>query len=522
MAEECGQHPTSDLQGTDRGSTRTALAVEIVSHRGPWLSSTLDACAQRGAGTRHTAQHEAAGSGQGAGQRAAAAPRAAGTAPVLPRSSRRPPAAVGAARRGPFLQRPRPTATTSPRAGHQQGRWARSCPETAARDSAGGPDLSTPSPRGTDPGPAAPPRPAGTPGPALPIAAPPAPRHRLGVSPRCPPPRTGAGGRGAPGGAEQHRVGDEKPQRGRGGPGPAPTAHGDRQLRRVPRCPAPPPPPPPRLLPPPPGRGLLQPGPRGDPALLQGLAPLLASPSPVPPRPTPCPGGGGTAQAASPSRGPAPRGLPAAADGGTTGKHRSASRLVLLPARCQRGRIGPAGCRQRAGQRPAERPEAAAGDVPGPGGTVRAAPGGEQQPCLGLSGLCCHLSELQKPKTKSGHTPLRTAPIGRALCSPPGAPRAAPALGVIPARTQRGSSREGRGIRHGCEGGSGKDRCGAAWALRHRSTAAGGGGRGHGRRHHPRARRAGQRPGEERGDTRCVRSARGASRRPPAGPSPRG
>lgn len=287
MAEERGQHPTSDLQGTDRGSTRTALAVEIVSHRGPWLSSTLDACAQRGAGTRHTAQHEAAGSGQGAGQRAAAAPRAAGTAPVLPRSSRRPPAAVGAARRGPFLQRPRPTATTSPRAGHQQGRWARSCPETAARDSAGGPDLSTPSPRGTDPGPAAPPRPAGTPGPALPIAAPPAPRHRLGVSPRCPPPRTGAGGRGAPGGAEQHRVGDEKPQRGRGGPGPAPTAHGDRQLRRVPRCPAPPPPPPPRLLPPPPGRGLLQPGPRGDPALLQGLAPLLASPSPVPPRPTP-------------------------------------------------------------------------------------------------------------------------------------------------------------------------------------------------------------------------------------------
>lgn len=243
---------------------------------------------------------------------------------------------------------------------------------------------------------------------------------------------------------------------------------------------------------------------------------------PVPPRPTPCPGGGGTAQAASSSRGPAPRGLPAAADGGTTGKHRSASRLVLLPARCRRGRIGPAGCRQRAGQRPAERPEAAAGDVPGPGGTVRAAPGGEQQPCLGLSGLCCHLSELQKPKTKSGHTPLRTAPIGRALCSPPGAPRAAPALGVIPARTQRGSSREGRGIRHGCEGGSGKDRCGAAWALRHRSTAAGGGGRGHGRRHHPRARRAGQRPGEERGDTRCVRSARGASRRPPAGPSPRG
>lgn len=289
MAEERGQHPTSDLQGTDQGSTRTALAVEIVSHRGPWLRSPLDACAQHGAGTRHTAQHEAAGSGQGAGQRAAAAPRAAGTAPVLPRSSRRPPAAVGAARRGPFLQRPRPTATTSPRAGHQQGRWARSCPETAARDSAGGPDLSTPSPRGTDPGPAAPPRPAGTPGPALPIAAPPAPRHRLGVSPRCPPPRTGAGGRGAPGGAEQHRVGDEKPQRGRGGPGPAPTAHGDRQLRRVPRCPAPPPPPPPRLLPPPPGRGLLQPGPRGDPALLQGLAPLLASPSPVPPRPTPCP-----------------------------------------------------------------------------------------------------------------------------------------------------------------------------------------------------------------------------------------
>lgn len=229
--------------------------------------------------------------------------------------------------------------------------------------------------------------------------------------PRCPPPRTGAGGRGAPGGAEQHRVGDEKPQRGRGGPGPAPTAHGDRQLRRVPRCPAPPPPPPPRLLPPPPGRGLLQPGPRGDPALLQGLAPLLASPSPVPPRPTPCPGGGGTAQAASPSRGPAPPGLPAAADGGTTGKHRSASRLVLLPARCQRGRIGPAGCRQRAGHCPAERPEAAAGDVPGPGGTVRAAPGGEQQPCLGLSPLrAAEAQNKERPHT-APHRTNRTGAV---------------------------------------------------------------------------------------------------------------
>lgn len=89
------------------------------------------------------------------------------------------------------------------------------------------------------------PRFPGTPGTAPPrcrtppvrdVAASPVPTPPAFPPSRCgPAPRTGAGAGGAPGGAEQHSVGEQQPQpRCRRGPGPAPTAHGERQLGRVP------------------------------------------------------------------------------------------------------------------------------------------------------------------------------------------------------------------------------------------------------------------------------------------------
>lgn len=435
--------------------------------------------------------------GQGAGQRAAAAPRAAGTALVLPRSSRRPPAAVGAAQKGPFLQRPQPTATTSPLAGHQQGQWSRSCPETTARDSAGGPDLSTPSPPSRRPWPRRPPAlraPRAIPVPHSLYRLPPRPGTASGSSPAARPlvPVPAAAALPA---AQSSIAWVTRSRSAAGGTRarhPPPMAIGSsaasRAARPGPAAPAPvAPPPAPGGTGPPPAR------PPGGPRAPPGPRPAPRVPAS---RPAPCPGGGGTARAAALCPSPASRWLSAAANGGTNGVTGS---VAVPPAwRCsQPGARGAGSGRQAAGAVRGSALQSALGRRRGTSpGLV--APSGLLQVegssrVWGYWGFAVTSQSCRRPKQRAAthrSAPLHTAPIRRAPCSPPGAPRAAPALGVSPACTQHGSSREGRGIRHGWEGGSGKDRCGAAWALRRRSTAAGGGGRGHGRRHHPRVRRA--------------------------------